>query len=144
MDISEIKIIYQNRSKPTQQISSSEDSYKVFLEHFDQDTIELQEFFKILYLNRANKVLGIYHHTTGGITGTVADIKLIFGTALKVVASSIIVAHNHPSSNLNPSQADKNLTKKMVEAGKLLDVQMLDHIIVTKDGYYSFADEGFI
>ena len=78
------------------------------------------------------------------MSGTVADPKLIFAAALKACASSIILAHNHPSGNLKPSQSDIDLTRKLKDGGKLLEIQMLDHIIVTTEGYYSFADEGLV
>ena len=82
--------------------------------------------------------------STGGVSGTVADPKLIFAAAIKANACGIILAHNHPSGNLHPSQADIDLTKKMKEGGKLLEIQLLDHVIVTTEGYSSLADEGFI
>jgi DNA repair protein RadC len=97
-----------------------------------------------MFTNRANKVLGIFELSTGGVSGTVADPKLIFAAALKVAASGLILSHNHPSGNLQPSQADIDLTRKIKEAGKLLEIQLLDHIILTTEGYYSFADEGLI
>ena len=100
--------------------------------------------FWVLHLNRHNKIVGHQRVSQGGVAGTVADLKIIFKSALDMLASSIIAAHNHPSGNLRPSQADKNLTKKMVEAGKIIDIQVLDHLIVTNNGYYSFADEGMI
>ena len=102
------------------------------------------EQFKVLLLNRANKVLGIFEVSSGGSTGTVADPKLIFAAAIKANACGIILAHNHPSGNLQPSQADIDLTKRMKEGGRLLEIQVLDHIIVTTEGYYSFADEGIL
>lgn len=102
------------------------------------------EEFKIILLNRANKVLGICPISLGGISGTIADPKLIFATALKASASGIILAHNHPSGNLKPSQVDIQLTKKLVEAGKFLDLGILDHLIIGSEGYLSFADEGLI
>jgi DNA repair protein RadC len=114
------------------------------LNSWSKNTIELQEEFKILLLNRANVVLGVYSMSKGGVSGTFVDAKLIFSVALKCNASSIILAHNHPSGNLNPSQADKNITKKLVSAGKYLDVSILDHVIITKDDYYSFADNGLM
>jgi len=89
-------------------------------------------------------VIGIEHHSIGGIVGTVADIKLIVATALKCIASSIILAHNHPSGNLEPSKVDKDFTKKVSEACKLFDISLLDHLIVTSEGYYSFCDEDLI
>jgi len=98
--------------------------------HWNDDLLELQEEFKILLLNRFNKVIGIFAVSLGGIAGTVADPKLIFGCSLKAAASGIILAHNHPSGSLQPSQADMDLTKKLRDGGKLLDIQVLDHIIV--------------
>lgn len=94
--------------------------------------------------NRANKVLGIVEISTGGIAGTVADPKLIFAAALKCAASGIILAHNHLSGNLNPSQADKDLTRRLIQAGKLLEISVLDHLILTTEKYFSFADEGLM
>lgn len=95
-----------------------------------------------MLLNRANKVLGIFEVSSGSSAGTVADPKLIFAAAIKANACGIIMAHNHPSGNLSASQADIDLTKKVKEGGKLLEIQMLDHLIVTTETYYSFADEG--
>jgi DNA repair protein RadC len=98
----------------------------------------------IMLLNRANRVIGVYKVSNGGLTGTVADIRLIFVAALKAAAGSIILAHNHPSGNLNPSGEDSRLTQKIKDAGKLLDIQVLDHLILSKEGYFSFADQGMI
>lgn len=100
------------------------------------------EEFRVIYLNRANKILANERISTGGITGTVADVKIIFKKALELLASSIILAHNHPSGNLTPSAADIQLTRKMRETGKIMEIDVLDHIIVTESGYYSFADNG--
>lgn len=97
-----------------------------------------------MLLNRAIKVLGLFEVSTGGVSGTVADPKIIFTAALKDGASGIIVAHNHPSGNLTASQSDIDLTRKLKEAGKFLEIQLLDHVIVTTEGYFSFADEGLI
>ncbi|WP_317168263.1 JAB domain-containing protein [Pontibacter pamirensis] len=102
------------------------------------------EQFKVMLLNRANKVLGIYETSTGGVAGTVADPKLIFVAALKACASSIVLCHNHPSGNLKPSAADLQLTKKIKQGGELLDIAVLDHIILTSESYYSLADEGLL
>jgi DNA repair protein RadC len=108
------------------------------------DDLEYRESFAILLLNRANRVLGIANISSGGLSGTVADPKVIFQQALKANASSIILLHNHPSGNTQPSEADITLTRKMKECGKFLDLPVLDHLIVTTDGYYSFAYEGLI
>jgi DNA repair protein RadC len=100
------------------------------------------EEFWILLLNRANEVLRPVQVSQGGVSGTVADPKLIFKYALENLASSIILVHNHPSGNLRPSEADKDLTKRLREAGKFLEIPVLDHLIFTDNGYFSFADEG--
>lgn len=142
--VSEVVLSYRSLVAPSQRpkVSSSKDAVEVFRSSWDTTRIELQEQFKVLLLNRANKAIGICEISTGGISGTVADPKLIFTAALKACASSIIVAHNHPSGNLSPSQSDIDLTRKLKEGGKLLEIQVLDHVILTVEGYYSFADEG--
>ncbi len=142
--VAEINVTYRPKFKASERlkVGSSREVYSLLFNNWDLDKIELQEQFKILLLNRANKVLGIYEVSTGGMSGTVADPKLIFATVLKGCASSIILAHNHPSGNLKPSNADLQLTQKIKEGGKLLDIEIFDHIILTSEGYYSFADEG--
>ncbi len=102
------------------------------------------EQFWVLYLNQANKIMNSECVSSGGIAGTVADIRILFKKAIENLACSIIVAHNHPSGNLNPSQADIQLTKKLTEAGKILDIPVLDHLIIAEKNYYSFADEGMM
>ena len=103
-----------------------------------------EEEFWIIYLNRANHLIGKEPVSSGGISGTVVDLKSIFKRALQNMASGIILAHNHPSGNLKPSQADISITNKIAEAGKLLEIKVWDHIIVGSRAYYSFADEGMI
>ena len=98
----------------------------------------------MLMLDRANRVLGFQLLSKGGISGIVADIRLIFSVALEALASSIILAHNHPSGNLQPSDKDIKLTGKVKEAAKYLDIALLDHFILTKESHYSFADKGMI
>lgn len=102
------------------------------------------EEFYVLYLNRANKPIIHKHISTGGIAGTVADLKIILKHAVELLASSIIAFHNHPSGNLRPSQADISLTQKLKEAAKLVDVVLLDHLIIGDSKYFSFADEGLL
>lgn len=102
------------------------------------------EEFWILYLNRANKIMSVEKISKGGITGTVADPRLIFGRALDIKACGVILVHNHPSGSTRPSNQDLELTKKLKSAGQLLDIQVMDHLIVTEDTYYSFADEGLL
>ena len=142
--VSEVELIYRSKIKASQrpQIKSSKDSYKVLLSSWDSGKIEYFEQFKILFLNQSFKVLGLYEMSSGGISGTVIDIRLIFSAALKANATNIMIAHNHPSGSLKPSDADKFYTKKIKEAGDLLDIKLLDHLIITSESYYSFADEG--
>ena len=122
-------------------ISSSNDIYQLI----KPELMDLpKEEFWIILLNRANRLIKKEQISSGGISGTVADPKIIFKAALDQYASSIILVHNHPSGNLKPSQADINLTKKMKEAGKLLEIPVLDHIIFSNEGYLSFADEGML
>lgn len=102
------------------------------------------EVFWIVLLNRANRVIGKHQVSQGGVAGTVADPKIIFKLALEGLASGIILAHNHPSGNLNASQADIDLTKKLKEAGKLLEIQVLDHVIIAGNNYMSFTDTGLM
>ncbi len=104
----------------------------------------LHEEFWVIYLNRANKILTIEPISKGGVTGTVADVKIIFKKAIELLASSLILAHNHPSGNLKPSKADIDLTKKMKETGNIMEMDVLDHIIVAESGYFSFSDEGMM
>ncbi len=144
LSISEIKISYNPKLKTSElpKVSSSEDAFNVILHQWED--IHYRESFAIILLNRANKCLGFTFISKGGLSGTVADPKVIFQTALKANASSIILVHNHPSGNLQPSQNDINLTKNIVKAGKLLELQAIDHLIVSDDAYFSFADEGLI
>lgn len=102
------------------------------------------EEFWLLLMNKACEVFARKKLSTGGSAGTVADVKMMFKIALDAQASAIIAVHNHPSGNLKPSDADMELTRKMKEAGKILDLPLLDHLIVSERGYYSFADEGLI
>ena len=125
-------------------ICSSKDGADALRESWDSDKLEFVEQFKILLLNRANRVLGIYEVSTGGISGTVVDVKLVLSAALLTCASGIILAHNHPSGSLQPSAADKVATKKIREAASLLDIEVLDHLILTMDDFYSFADDGVL
>lgn len=144
--VSEINVTYRPKFKASERpaLSSSRDCYNILIQSWDINKIELLEQFKILLLNRANRVIGIYEVSSGGIAGTVADPKLIFAAALKSCSSSIILSHNHPSGNLKPSQADIALTHKLKTAGSFLDIGVLDHVIITSEGYFSFADEGMI
>ncbi len=122
-------------------ITSSETAYQALRPHL-MDL--LHEEFWILLLNRANQIIRPMQVSAGGVSGTVADPKLIFKHAIEHLASGMILAHNHPSGNLQPSHADKDLTRKLKEAGKLLDIPILDHLILSDHKYLSFADEGLL
>ena len=143
--VSEVELTYRNKVKASDrpQITSSRNSYDILLHNWS-DQLEWIEEFNILMLNRANRVLGFYNVSKGGQTGTVVDAKVVFAAALKCKANYLILAHNHPSGALHPSLQDIQLTNKLVAGGKLLDIKILDHLIVTPYGYYSFADEGKI
>ena len=142
LNVSEIKVAYSTSDTPKVKIKSGEDAYNVLLASWNLDTIELQEEFKILLLNRANEVLGVYPLSKGGITGTVVDQRLIFAVALKCNASGIIMCHNHPSGKLLPSETDITLTKSIGKCAVLLGINLLDHLIISKNGFYSFSSEG--
>lgn len=144
--VAEVELVYRSKVKASKrpQITSSSDAYHILLQLWNEGTIDLQESFKVLMLNRANKVLCLYNASQGGLTGTVADPKLIFIAALKASAVSIILAHNHPSGSLLPSRADEELTTKLRGAGQLLDIKVVDHLILTSETYFSFADEGLL
>jgi DNA repair protein RadC len=123
------------------QLTSSSDVYRYMRHHFE--SLQHEEFH-IVFLNRANDVIGSKQISVGGFSGTVADGKVIFKTALEKGAQAIILAHNHPSGQLKPSDADKSLTKRLVEFGKYIDLPILDHLIFTDNGYFSFSDHGVI
>jgi DNA repair protein RadC len=124
-----------------QQIRSSKDVADIF-----QPLLSdlLHEEFWILFLNRSNKVINRMKLSQGGISGTVTDIRIVMKNAIECLASGIIVCHNHPSGNLNPSDSDSKITQKIKEAGVLMDIQLLDHLIISDKDYYSFADNGML
>lgn len=145
--VNEIKVSYCEKlgiidSEP---VSNSENVARLLFENWDKNTIGLKETFKVLLLNNANKVKGTYQASTGGITGTVVDLRLLFAVVLKTVSTSIILAHNHPSGTMKPSGADKDLTEKIKNAADLFDIKVLDHLIILPTGgYFSFADNGLL
>ena len=120
-------------------IRSSNDVYSIFNPLLADLT---HEEFWLLYLNRSNKILSRHKLSQGGISGTITDVRLIIKKAIELLASSIIICHNHPSGNLDPSEADTRITQKIKEAAGYFDISLLDHIIVTDNGYYSYADNG--
>src|SRR3954449_11514701 len=145
-EVAEIELSYKSKVKASNrpQIGSSNDAYHILKHSWNENKIEFVEQFKVLFLNKANKVLGIYEVSTGGISGTVADPRVIFVAALKSNSCSLIASHNHPSGNLRPSKQDEELTQKIKQAGQFLDIKLLDHVIITNESYFSFADEGLL
>lgn len=144
MKISEIQVSYSTNKLNKIKISNTEDLYSVVLKNWNLNTIELFEEAKIILLNNNNSILGIYNLSKGGISSTIIDIRLILSIALKTNSSAIILIHNHPSGNLNPSKNDLEITKTTKEACNLLNIKLLDHLIVSKNGYYSFLKEGIL
>jgi DNA repair protein RadC len=144
--VAEVELVYKTNVKASQrpQIKTSHDSFSILKEIWDDNKINMLEQFKVLLLNRPNRVIGVYEASSGGIQGTIADSRLILATAIKSLAVSIILSHNHPSGNLKPSRADEELTAKLKSACNYHDIKVLDHVIVTGEAYYSFADEGFL
>lgn len=146
LKVCEVQVTYTPDYKISERpkISSSQQTYSLLKQEWDAGKINFLEEFKIILLNRSNRVLGLADISMGGVSGTFVDAKVVFATALKGNCSAIILAHNHPSGNLRPSEQDIRLTKRLVECGKLLDIIVYDHVIITEYGYYSFADEGMI
>ena len=143
-NVAEIQVSYRPEKIVEYRLSSSLNTFELILKDWEQNTIEMQEEVKIILLNRSHKALGIYSLAKGGLSGCVVDIKLILSVALKTLASGIIMVHNHPSGNLKPSTADINITEKLKSACKLLEIELLDHLIITRDNYFSFADEAML
>ncbi len=145
VNVPELAVSYtRSRQKDFGKITSPKDGADFIRNTFNEGEVELQEQFIVLYLNQANEIIGYYKHSKGAINATVADIRIILATALKSLAVSMVIAHNHPSGNLKPSRADEQLTAKIKESAAIMEVRLLDHVIVTRDSYYSFADEGLL
>ncbi len=128
----------------TNRIKCSEDIVAFIREIFPVEQINHREYAYSIFLDRANQILGYFIISSGGISGTIIDPRIVFQSALLSNASSLILFHNHPSQNLNPSEADRRITQKIADAGKFLDITLLDHIIITESSYFSFADEGVL
>lgn len=142
-EVAEITLRYIHKSDPKNypQITCSEHAHHIFMEIWDDASLDLFETMYMLLLNRSKKVLGAVKVSQGGMSHTIVDPKLIFATALKAGASEIILAHNHPSGNLSASEADRKLSHKIKSGCEILDIEFLDHLIITRHGYTSFADE---
>jgi len=144
MELPEIKISYKGGRSSSHHVKSAQESYGVLREIFDADTLEWKEESILLCLNSAHRLLGYYKISSGGMSGTVMDPRIIYTVALSAGATAIIVSHNHPSGSLKPSTADQEITNKLKDAGKLLDIKFLDHIIVTQESFFSFAENNLL
>lgn len=144
--VNEVEIIYRNPTPIHDRISITQSStaYQVFRQTWDENKIELLEQFKILLIDRGSHCLGISEIAIGGMSACIVDPRVIFAIALKTKSSGLILAHNHPSGSLKPSEADLSMTNKLVKAGNLLDISIIDHLIVTTQDYYSFSDNGIM
>jgi len=146
LQLAEVKLVFKTKVKPSERVTivSSLSAYKLLISIYDKETIEYKEYMKVLLLNQSNKVLGVHNLSEGGIDGTYADVRQILQIALLSNATSIIISHNHPSGNTEPSMNDKKLTSAIEQACKYMNIQLLDHMIVTPESYFSFADKGMI
>jgi DNA repair protein RadC len=144
--LSEIAIRYQPKVPAIQrpQINCADDAYQQFLQILDDSQLSIREEAEVLFISRSNRVIGGYKLSSGGISGTVVDTRLILGIALKCLASSIIIAHTHPSGETTPSNADRLLTTKLKEAAGLMEIKLMDHLVISSTGYLSFADDGLL
>lgn len=144
--VAEVELLYKNTVKAAERpsIKTASDCYQLLINTWDLNGIEVYEEFKVLLLNRANRVTGLYQLSKGGICGTVADPRLILAVALKSLSVGLVLAHNHPSGNLTPSIADRELTTKMKVAASYHDITILDHLVISNDSYYSFAENGLL
>jgi DNA repair protein RadC len=143
--VCELTIGYRRAAMERMKITSAEEAVAFAREHFyTQEEIEYSEKFYVMFIDRANKIYAWKRMSEGGLSGTMADPRLIYQAALLVHASNIILMHNHPSGNTQPSASDLQLTKNLIAAGKVLEITVLDHCIVTTESFYSFANEGLI
>ena len=140
--VGEVELTYKSTSRSRSKIYSSEDAYKILLPTYKEGTICYKEYFKVLLLSQSNQVLGYTLISEGGITETCADVRVILQAALLTNSVALILAHNHPSGNTKPSRQDMEITKQVKDAARLMRITVLDHLILTDTGYYSFADEG--
>lgn len=144
-ELAEVKVSYRANLKNPARITNAEDSFNVLYPLFSKDTIEIKEEFFVLFLNKANRFLGWSKISSGGISGTIVDERLVFILALLTNSTSIILCHNHPSQNIQPSEADLKLTNKIKQGGTLLGISVLDHLIIASNGtYFTFANEGLL
>lgn len=139
--VAELKVSYEPTTRTNVRIKNVDDAFKVFSEMWDKELFHIQEQFCALFINRANEVIGFRTISTGSLDATTIDIKLVLTLALQCRAVGVLIAHNHPSGNAKPSASDNNVTYKLKEACQAVDLTLLDHLILTSDGYYSYADK---
>lgn len=143
--VPEVKLrVTRGKKAATDSVHSSNDAAEIFKRYIGKNKIETQELFAVAFLNQANKVLGVYVHSIGSINAVNVDVRLVLAGALQMGAVSLILSHNHPSGNLQPSEADKTLTKQLIKAASFHNITVLDHVIITKDSHFSFAENGLI
>jgi DNA repair protein RadC len=145
-NVAEVQLSYKPHFKAQErpQIASAKQAYQLLIDNWDKSLINYLEQAKMILLNRNNRVLGIVNLSHGGSASTVMDTRVVFAIALKSTATSIILAHNHPSGNVKPSSEDIRVTKKLKEAAKLLDIELHDHLIITDNNYLSMAEEVYV
>ena len=144
MEVAEINVSYSTNQTEKIKLTNCRQTFEFILSQWNTDIIEFQEECKVILLNRANCVLGIYELSKGGTSGTIVDIKIVLGIALKCNASGIILVHNHPSGSLMPSEADRKITRRLKDACDLLDIPLIDHFIISRISFFSFAQDGFM
>ena len=141
--VSELEISYRPSIGNKPIVSSSSDAFLILKSFYPEEKISMQEYCVVMYLNNANRVLGVLRLSSGGMTSAIIDVRLLFSACLKILATGIIIGHNHPSGKLIASEQDKRLTRQIQEASKFLDIKLLDHLILVPDGQYlSMADDG--
>jgi DNA repair protein RadC len=144
--VNEVEVVYRNKvpRENRLKVQRAEQAYDIFYQSWDMNKIDLLEEFKILMVDVSCACLGLANISVGGITGCVADPRLIFALAIKCRATGIILAHNHPSGSLSPSNADMMLTQRVVDGGRLFDIKVIDHLILGNHQYFSMSDEGVL
>jgi DNA repair protein RadC len=141
MQVAEVELMWKKKKKLITKVKESKEAVEVFRTVWHHD-INIRERCYALFMNRVNNVIAVSEISAGGVSGTVIDTKILFAQALKLLASGIILAHNHPSGNLNPSGHDKDITTKVKKGCEVFDMVLVDHVILTEDDHYSFANEG--
>lgn len=144
--VNEVSLMYKRKVDNTFEpiITAARDAERIFREYIPKESIDHKEFVYLMCLSSANKVLNVAKISEGGISGCIIDIRIVMQTALLSNAVGIILCHNHPSGNLKPSTQDIKITKTVKEAGEIMDIKLLDHLIITSESYYSFADDCII